>query len=401
MALVQKAYADLITHTRAGSAMRYNAVGTLETVAANQPRFDYDPLSLQLRGLLIEGQRTNLILHNTEFNDVLWAKNRCATTPDVTASPDGTQTADLVARSDETTSDWYVSQRGQIDAGTTYCSSVFFKPSPGATSAIAVYLHTTGFTNNIAVAWDRKADAPVVISGVPTAYGMEKLANGWRRLWVSGVATTTTLSGYASLCWSRSGAVGTFAAAADPLGEGYYLWGAQLEVGEYPSSPILTTTAQVTRPADLVAVNTVAPWFNPLAGTLLLDCVGRHAAPGTAFGLSLGIDNKNYIGLAYNAAGKAVQSAFVRTAGDGPVLGGGYGDATLRQALAWDGTLVAHSVNGGAVVTAQPPANGYPTIASLRIGHSHYTNTVVPMHVRAVNYYPRRLSNAEIQALTA
>lgn len=57
-----------ITFARADAATcatRFNSAGALETVAANQPRFDYDPVTLAVRGLLIEESRTNLLLNNT------------------------------------------------------------------------------------------------------------------------------------------------------------------------------------------------------------------------------------------------------------------------------------------------------------------------------------------------
>ena len=47
----------LITFTRAGAtATRVNASGLVETVAADTPRFDYTPVTLAARGLLVEGQ---------------------------------------------------------------------------------------------------------------------------------------------------------------------------------------------------------------------------------------------------------------------------------------------------------------------------------------------------------
>lgn len=52
------------TVTRAGVSTRINGRGLVESVAANIPRFNYDPLTLRLRGLLIEESRTNLLLNS-------------------------------------------------------------------------------------------------------------------------------------------------------------------------------------------------------------------------------------------------------------------------------------------------------------------------------------------------
>lgn len=49
-----------ITLSRSTSGTRTNASGVMELRAIGSPRFNYDPLSLQCRGLLIEEARTNL-----------------------------------------------------------------------------------------------------------------------------------------------------------------------------------------------------------------------------------------------------------------------------------------------------------------------------------------------------
>lgn len=51
MAIVNRPVFDLVTFTRASSATRYNAYGVLETVGANVPRLDHDPVTLSPVGL--------------------------------------------------------------------------------------------------------------------------------------------------------------------------------------------------------------------------------------------------------------------------------------------------------------------------------------------------------------
>lgn len=53
-----------ITFSRTSNATRVNAQGLIETVAINQPRFDYDPVTLAPKGLLIEEQRINILLNS-------------------------------------------------------------------------------------------------------------------------------------------------------------------------------------------------------------------------------------------------------------------------------------------------------------------------------------------------
>src|SRR3954464_10592323 len=55
----------VLTHTRAGSAWYFDQTGTLQAAATNVPRLDWDPVTLQPRGLLVEEARTNGIRNNS------------------------------------------------------------------------------------------------------------------------------------------------------------------------------------------------------------------------------------------------------------------------------------------------------------------------------------------------
>jgi hypothetical protein len=55
----------LVTFNRSSSASMFDATGALVTVGNDVPRFDHDPVSLQPIGLMMEEQRTNLLLNTT------------------------------------------------------------------------------------------------------------------------------------------------------------------------------------------------------------------------------------------------------------------------------------------------------------------------------------------------
>ena len=60
-----------LTFTRASSGWYYNSSGILTQAANNVPRFDYNPLTLALNGLLIEQQSTNLVKNNSMVGAVV------------------------------------------------------------------------------------------------------------------------------------------------------------------------------------------------------------------------------------------------------------------------------------------------------------------------------------------
>ena len=53
-----------ITFARASTATYFDVTGTLQTAATNAPRWDYDPVTHVLKGLLVEEARTNLLLNS-------------------------------------------------------------------------------------------------------------------------------------------------------------------------------------------------------------------------------------------------------------------------------------------------------------------------------------------------
>lgn len=54
-----------VTFSRASAGTYFDSTGTLQSATTNAPRFDYNPSTLALRGLLIEDQRTNGIVNST------------------------------------------------------------------------------------------------------------------------------------------------------------------------------------------------------------------------------------------------------------------------------------------------------------------------------------------------
>jgi len=83
-----------ITFTRTSSATRVNSDGLIEVVPANSPRFDFDPVTGECLGLLIEEQRTNLWNNSNDFT--VWTKQTSGAgsvgiaVTNATLSPDGT-----------------------------------------------------------------------------------------------------------------------------------------------------------------------------------------------------------------------------------------------------------------------------------------------------------------------
>jgi hypothetical protein len=59
---------SFVTLTRASTGTYTNSTGIIATAAVNEARYDFDPVTLRLRGLLVEGQRTNLLLDSVNLS---------------------------------------------------------------------------------------------------------------------------------------------------------------------------------------------------------------------------------------------------------------------------------------------------------------------------------------------
>ena len=115
-----------ITFTRSSTATFVGSNGLIQTAAVNAPRFDYDPVTLAAKGLLIEEQRTNITLHSgvTAAN---WTAIGGTLANTGKLSPDGA--ANMGRFTEDTASTAHqmftTASPGLIPAATTYTASLY------------------------------------------------------------------------------------------------------------------------------------------------------------------------------------------------------------------------------------------------------------------------------------
>ena len=83
------ALGDVMTFTRSSTATYTGPDGLLKTAEVNEPRYDYDPITGECRGLLIEEQRTNLSNNSGFMSSNYWSLNQARTTPPSQINPAG------------------------------------------------------------------------------------------------------------------------------------------------------------------------------------------------------------------------------------------------------------------------------------------------------------------------
>jgi hypothetical protein len=225
---------DTGAFTRASTATYVGSDGLIQSAAINVPRFAYDPVTLESAGLLIESAATNLLLYSEQMN-VGWTLG-LQVQPNAAISPDGTTNADKIYESTSTTQHLLYQNIGSVLVGSQYTLSCFAKA--GERTSFSLTANGEAY-----VVFD-------LLNGTITQGASQgsitKYSNGWYRC-VATFTKTNTIGNFFILLWNNSNSY------TGDGSSGVYVWGAQLETGSVATSYIPTTTAAVTRAADVVS----------------------------------------------------------------------------------------------------------------------------------------------------
>ena len=364
-----------VTFTRASTATFVGSNGLIQLAAIDAPRFDYDPVTLAPKGLLIEEQRTNLARYSEQFSDAAWSKFATATvTANTSTAPDGTTTADTLNM--PASGDRINLSAIAITGGTTYTASLWLSGSGTTFISLASLGGTYIF-----------AAQQITLTATPTRYTVSLVTN----------ANNTSVF---PIIGRYNGAVGAGTATSAVI------WGYQLEAGSFATSYIPTVASQVTRSADVAAMTgtNFSSWYNQTEGTVLaaFDAYAPNVADG--FGRVYQIDdatNNNAVALLKNNGSGSQFFGYVAVSGAGQATlftSAISANTPAKVATAYKLNDFGQATNGGTLAT---DASGtIPTVTQMRIGS---TSGVACLngHIRSLAYYNTRLSNATIQALTA
>lgn len=352
------------------------------------PRFDYDPVTRAPRGLLIEEQRTNLLLRSEEFDNAAWSKINGSVTANATTSPDGTVDADLFIPNTTAAVQHRIDQT-PVSSAVAQVFSVFVKAS--GYTWISLRVGSVGRAFDIV---NGTVGTNGTMTGTITSFG-----NGWYRC---AIAVPSPLANDICRINVENGDAIASVFAGDGT-SGIFLYGAQLEAGAFATSYIPTVASQVTRTADVAAINApnFASWYNQSEGTILVEAVTFKPTTVAATGLAVdvsdgGVNNRHYIGAnGATAEGRTVVGGVTQVS----IFQTYTANATEKLAYAYKVNDFAFFRNGSQVGT--DTSGTIPTVDRMFIGNAAGSAAFWNGWLRSIRYYPTRLTQAQGQALTA
>lgn len=375
----------------------YNPGAAPTSAAYYGPRFDYDPVTLAAKGLLIEEQRTNLTTYSEQFNNAAWGLNAASATPNVTTAPDGTTSADKLVEAATTASHGIDAPAATITSGTTYTGSVYAKASERRYLFVA--LNYSAFTSGNGVCFDLQTGTIVGNgTGSASAGTITSVGNGWYRCSITLAATASGAFIAAPAIYLSDTATNSIKSYTGDGTSGAFVWGAQLEAGAFATSYIPTVASTVTRSADVATMTgtNFSSWYNQSAGTFVASADTAGGNGTSRFVVSA--SGTNIFAYLHSTA-----SAGANYDGTNLLLTGNTASVNvpfnIAGAYATSGSTKAVTLNGGTV--ASGTYNGAFSSATLLYLGGGLTGTYLNGHIRTVTYYNSRLTNTQLQALTA
>jgi len=394
-----------VTFTRSGNtATVTNSSGVIAAINADLPRFDFNPTTLACKGLLIEESRTNTIINNTMVGAVAGTPG---TNPNswgylvagtgLTKTIVGVGTESGINYIDVSISGTAVSTAAIAAAfaeliivasnGETWTSSVYLRLIAGSLSNVQLQLGILEFT---------------AVGGFVSGANYNITSPTNAALITQRFSATRTLVGGATVARVQP-TINSSCSIGASIDFTLRIGLPQMELGAFPTSVILTSSATVTRNADIASMTgtNFSNWYNASEGAFVASAViARQAAiiQTTIFSAN---DNTvvNYINCFYRSAGSlgSIVVAGSVSQFDQTPLGVTAANTVVNVGVAYKLNDAVSYANG--TVQATDTILTVPTITQLQFGISP-TGAYLNGYVRNLRYWKQRILNAEGQAFS-
>jgi len=373
----------------------------------NVPRVEYDADSNRL-GLLVEESKTNLLRYSEDQTAVNWGNINVQnqTSPSATG-PDGAQTATEIIANDQSgiSLQAYVPYASiTTTANTDYTISVFVKRSSGANAPNYLYInHDVSINGGV---WFDLVNGTVATERSGFTGVIEDKGNGWYRCACSFDSGSDTFM-QANFFFTENDASQSMPCFGQSLG---FLYGAQFEEGAFPTSYIKTTGSTATRSADVASMNLTEFGYNHSEGTVVVDASFTIDPDGSSFPrvfeFNTGTSSIDRTLVFASESSNTLQaSSFVNSVSQVAmqVKTSLTSSVSGKVAFAFADDDFAASDDGDAVLT-DTSGSFEPSAKRDKVtfgGSGANASNNMNGHIKSFKYYPRRLTNAQLEDLSS
>ena len=389
-----------ITFSRTTTGTYMDSDGLIKVASADEARFDhkYEDGNIVSLGLLVEEERTNIVRKSEDLTIGRWSEvgDGVTVTTNQAVAPDGNTTADKVGIKTTDTGGKGIQSsilNVGLSTGTAITSSIFCKADDH--NYVRVQMEGGGNSGGIVV--DLSDGSLVSELSSPDSHNIEPYPNDWYRISVTSTTANTAATALRVLLTDASGNtlfIGT-------VGNGVFMWGGQHEVGAFATSYIPTddTAGGKTRNPDNVSMtgDNFSDWYNQSEGTLYVRA-NSDAGSGLRGVAALNFPSNfadDRFDIRYDQSGfsrgQFNPSALTRTSG--------YNFTNPKFILSYGENYNAFGINAD---ITQLTSSFTPStiINTLQIGTFDNFRYHLGGTISKLTYYPRRLTNAQLQNLT-
>jgi len=389
-----------MTFTRASIAYYFNSSSNLTQAAVNQARFDCNPATGALRGILLEPSSTNSITNNTMQGAVVGVIGGGGSAPTdwLIGTAVGVTSREVVSIGSENGID-YIDIRYQGNGTNAFGINVAVTPITAAQNQRWNYSCFVTLVGGSLAGLDATSPYLQIIEfpGLPNSIATMSPITG--NLNVNRYRLNRVLTGGATTgisCYIGCVPTGAFDFT---LRIGL----PQCEQYSVPTSPIKTSAGAVTRAEDSLSVTASNAGYQTLQGTLY----GCYSYPYTGIANdppAVAADDGSFNNLSeiyYNSGGANLATRITRATG---VLQYGNGSGVIptanqicKAALAYQAGNIRSCYNGA--LGASGAGNVSLNVSNIWLG-KRAGGGGGPVHMREFQYYNSRLSDASLQTLT-
>jgi len=351
----------------------------LRTAAINEPRLEYDASGNPL-GLLIEEARTNVLAYSA-VTEGGWGQSG-STNTNRNDNVLGVFSGLNVVSNGQT---WNRATIGAtLVSGNTYATTVFYKE--GTAGNVRITCRANGVESTIggqagSLNVGSEYAGPLTLLNEEDYGGIRKVTF----LWVPG---------------SSSGVSFGIGPNSGVSGESVIAYGAQLETGAFPTSYIPTSGSTVTRAADFASASSFKYHQNSTQGTLYVAFTPNVDSSNFLRVAEFGYSNlrfsiqvvsgaiRHYTRNAANNTNNFIGTPYLYTL-----------NSTQKTAYTVSAGYAAQSNNGTNAQSETDVLGLNESNVGFYIGRSG-SGAQLNGHIKQIQYYPKRLSNEELQLLT-